>query len=232
MISDQRHDHRGTGGVGFGSALIAVLWIFCLVVGVIGFWNPGVFAAKTDATEPPAAPLDVQLSDAPPELDAAPPTPQTPADAPPPLADVPAAAPALPAISAPAPETAVVAAAPSAAIAFAVPNPNAVASRSTHRAAGPGGPAQIRHIVYGRGEGVQPRPQYPPEAVADREQGTVGLRFMVNPSGSVENVEVVSPSDWPLLNEAAARAVRDTWHFAPGNERIYEVNIVWHLNSL
>jgi periplasmic protein TonB len=100
--------------------------------------------------------------------------------------------------------------------------PQAVPQRT---AAGP--PAvrapQVTHLVFGQGEGRQPAPEYPREAALAGEEGTVGLRFTVDVDGSVLTVEVSSPSPWPLLNQAAARAVRDQWRFVSGGPRTFQV---------
>jgi TonB family protein len=82
-----------------------------------------------------------------------------------------------------------------------------------------------RRIVYGRGEGVQPAPQYPIEAVLDQEQGTVVVRFTVNEEGRVDNAAAFVPCQWPLLNQEAVRTIRETWRFAAGAARFYEVAI-------
>jgi protein TonB len=88
----------------------------------------------------------------------------------------------------------------------------------------------VSHLTLGQGEGRQPPPMYPREAVIGRQEGTVGLRFTVGEDGRVVSVDVISPSPWPLLNQAAARAVRETWHFVPGPRRIYDVPIEFQLN--
>jgi protein TonB len=86
-------------------------------------------------------------------------------------------------------------------------------------------------LTFGEGEGRQPPPEYPRQAILARQQGTVGLRFTVGEDGRILSVEVTLPSRWPLLNQAAERAVRDTWRFNPGPRRIYEVPIEFDLNQ-
>jgi protein TonB len=100
---------------------------------------------------------------------------------------------------------------------------------------GGGGPARasapgaVRHLTFGVGEGRQPSPEYPREAGIAREQGTVVVRFTVGEDGSVLAAQVQSPCRWPLLNQAAVRAVRDRWHFQPGAMRSFDVSIEFEL---
>ena len=59
-----------------------------------------------------------------------------------------------------------------------------------------------------------PKPEYSEEARRKCLQGTVELRFIVGPDGSVQQVEVVKPLGMGL-DEAAIATVR-TWKFEPG----------------
>ena len=87
----------------------------------------------------------------------------------------------------------------------------------------------VAELTLGEGEGNQPPPAYPREAVLEHQEGTVKLRFHVDARGKVSEVTVVNPSPWPLLNEAAREAILETWHFPPGKPRIYEVPIQFQL---
>ncbi len=89
----------------------------------------------------------------------------------------------------------------------------------------------VVHLVYGQGDGDQPRPDYPEEAALEHQEGTVTLRFTVDAAGRVGNVQVTRSSPWPLLNQAAQRAVRDTWHFSAGAPRIFDVPIQFQLGG-
>ena len=90
----------------------------------------------------------------------------------------------------------------------------------------------VQHLTYGHGEGRQPAPIDPYEAALAHQQGTVVVRFTVDANGNVTGADAVSPSPWPLLNQAAVRAVRDTWHFsAAGAPRAYEVSIQFKLKE-
>jgi periplasmic protein TonB len=91
-------------------------------------------------------------------------------------------------------------------------------------------PPVVQQLTLGQGEGRQPSPEYPREAQIDGEEGTVVVRFNVDTEGSVRTVQAISPCRWPLLNQSALRAVRDTWRFAPGPPRLYEVRIRFEIS--
>lgn len=129
---------------------------------------------------------------------------------------------------------------PSPAIAFALPveGPTRIveASRAeytrppvTNTVAVAAPPAQT--LVYGRGEGKQPEPEYPLAARRQGQEGTVVVRFTVGENGRVLTAEAFSPSPWPLLNEAALRVVRERWRFRGGPTRIYDVAIRFNLSK-
>jgi protein TonB len=216
-----------------------VIWLACLVIGLVGLLIPsGTPAGAPAATSQPAADapetLNVDVTNLPlPPLDAD----QTPA--PVETAD---AAEQPPDAAAPAGPPPMLAALASPDIAFEKPVSGPVRIVSAALAARNSAPASTAastvqaaiplsrrtnpsRIVYGRGEGVQPAPQYPIEAVLDHEQGTVVVRFTVNPQGIVDNAEAFLPCPWPLLNQAAVRAVLETWRFSAGRARFYEVSI-------
>jgi protein TonB len=60
-----------------------------------------------------------------------------------------------------------------------------------------------------------PRPDYPREAVNTGQQGRVKLLVTVATDGTVSAASVEVSSGYPLLDEAALRAVRK-WIFIPG----------------
>jgi TonB family protein len=88
----------------------------------------------------------------------------------------------------------------------------------------------IETLTFGRGEGRQPAPQYPRQALRERQEGSVVVQFSVGENGRVMAAETVDPSPWPLLNEAAVRTVRQQWRFSPGSVRVYEVSIRFEMN--
>ncbi len=90
-------------------------------------------------------------------------------------------------------------------------------------------PAPVQ-LTLGEGEGDQPPPAEPPEAVLDGEEGTVVVRMTVDEDGRVREAEAVVPSRWLLLNNAAVRTIRTTWRFRKGPVRIYEVSIEFVIN--
>jgi protein TonB len=203
-----------------------VLWVACLIVGLLGMWltKPPI-APPTPPAKKPEPPLQAEVLKV--ELEPtvlppqAAPDPSLPA---PPVDQPPAAPPPLPEV-----------AAPSAAMAFAQPIEGAVRLVPLNRA----NPARlsivaapvIQRLTYGLGEGRQPEPDYPQEAVDAGQQGVVGVRFKVDTDGRVVAAQIILPSPWPLLNQSALRAVRETWHFGPGPPRLYDVSITFHLNQ-
>lgn len=60
-----------------------------------------------------------------------------------------------------------------------------------------------------------PEPQYPALARRMGYQGTVELKILVNRSGMVEEMQVVSSSGYPVLDQSALTAVQ-RWRFEPG----------------
>lgn len=221
--------------------LVLVLWVFCLTVGWLGFVLPYERSKLVCLCEEPVQfeKLEVELTepDTPPvQPPPAPNAPPPPPDAltPPPLAQpsspLPLAAPSAPPV---------VAVAPSPAVAFALPvvNPTRVvqvASAASYQAAsGPAQPAPPapQQLVFGSGEGKQPKPTYPAQAVREGQEGTVVVRLMVGPDGRVTSAEAHAPSPWPLLNESALRTVRRLWRFQPGPLRAFEVAIRFELEK-
>jgi protein TonB len=193
------------------SILTFVLWFGCLGVGVSGFLLPYTHPQPPPVVLPPihAELLNVQITQQRSPLRQA----RAPAIAqaqPPPPPDA-LATPQAPELTA--------VAAPSAAIAFALP------------VAGPPHPATVRELTYGEGEGQQPAPEYPRESVLARQEGVVVIRFVVGQDGHVLSADAVTPSPWPLLNQAALRAVTQTWRFAPGAVHSYEVSIQFQLRQ-
>lgn len=92
-------------------------------------------------------------------------------------------------------------------------------------------PHDVQRLTFGQGEGRQPAPEYPLEAVLARQEGVVLVLFTVDPDGRVTSAQAIAPSPWPILNQAAVRCVRDTWRFPPGSARSYEVSIEFRLNQ-
>jgi protein TonB len=180
-----------------------VLWCTCLTIGAIGLRPPARQTAR--AVEPP---IDAELLN----VEAMSPRP-TVKESPP---------------SAPAPPVQPIVAVPTPAIAFAEPMnaPIHLVEAPSIASAQP----SIIHLTFGEGEGQQPPPEYPPEAVIDGQEGTVVVRLTVGEDGRVSDATAASPCPWPLLNSAAVRAVRTTWRFRKGPVRSYEVSIQFQLN--
>jgi TonB family protein len=68
------------------------------------------------------------------------------------------------------------------------------------------------------GKVAQPRPPYPEAARAERRRGQLYLSIVVNPDGSVSDVQITKPLD-ELLDKTAVETVR-TWRFnvSPGGK--------------
>jgi protein TonB len=209
-----------------------VLWLVCLGVGLVGFFLQYPWPRPPPKEPPPvvAQRINVQIAD---QAIAQPQTGAPSAVTPPAQPQPPA--PVAPAVAVPAPPLAAVAhLLPAPSFALAVEGPHrvvdakaAVPVQAAPAVAPPAnGPQQL---TYGQGEGRQPAPEYPREAVLDREEGTVIVRFTVDENGHVTSAEASTSSRWPALNHAAVRAVRDTWRFPPGPPRNYEVSIQFQL---
>lgn len=76
---------------------------------------------------------------------------------------------------------------------------------------GGSGMSDARRIAGGR----MPAPSYPAAARRGNQTGTVVVEFVVGETGSVISAYAKRPCPWPLLNDAAVKAVR-RWKFPPG----------------
>jgi protein TonB len=239
-----------------------VLWLGCLAVGIGGLVLRYPRALPPDHEPPPAIAgvLNVDVTEhlAQPEARSpAPPPAALPPEALPPLQ--PPSPPQEVAAPAAPPLTAV--AAPSPAIAFAVPvegptrvvdarqagppppraAPPAAATAPSPQSAVPPVAARASpgaatdappQLLAEDGEGRQPAPEYPREAKLARQQGTVVLRVTLGRGGRVVNVDLGTPSSSALLNQAAARTVREKWGpFPKHSPGIYEVIVEFKLNE-
>ncbi len=207
-----------------------VLWLGCLAVGELGFCLPYAHP-HLPAKEP--EPIQVEnlkielTNEVPPPPDVAPPPP-----------DVPQPPSALDAVTPPEAPAMIPVAKPNPAPAFALPvkgpTREVEAKQASHSR-----PAQVaeaahpavQHLTYGQGEGKQPAPDYPRESIIARQQGSVRIRFSVGEDGRVGMAQVVGSCPWPLLNQAALRAVRDRWRFQTGPARLYEVSVNFQLKQ-
>jgi protein TonB len=198
--------------------LTFVVWIVCLAIGLLGLLLP-----YSRPHRPVKTPESVKVQRLVVELSKEPLTPNE--DEHPP-GSLSSSAP-LPADAMAPPPIAV--AQPSAAIAFAVPveGPTRVVPFDQATYAKPSSPATpaVQRLTFGQGEGRQPSPQYPVQAIQQHQEGTVVVRLVVGESGKVSSAEATQPCPWPLLNEAALRAVRQQWRFPPGDLRVYDVAI-------
>lgn len=214
---------RRAQGPGMIQIITLVLWLLFLIVGLLGMWltHPPPAPAAPPRKPEPTPKTEVLKVDLEPMV--LPQTAQDPSQPPPPSDQPLPAVPPLPEVAAYNPS-----------IAFAQPIDGLVRLVSRGQA-NPGRVAVVRapviqRLVYGRGEGAQPEPDYPEEAFDAGEEGVVGVRFKVDSDGRVIDAQAFSPSRWPLLNQAAVQSIRDTWRFPPGPPRIYEVSITYRIN--
>lgn len=205
-----------------------VLWLGCLCIGLLGFAFPYSMPQPIPNVPPVTVEvLNVELSHEPfPEVAPPPSSLLTP---PPPEELV------QPRIPQP-----VVVAEPSPAVAFAVsvegPAQVVEDAAAAHNRADAvtttavSAPAP-RALTFGQGEGKQPAPDYPRQAIREGQEGTVVVQLTVGPNGRVVAAEASTPSPWPLLDESALRTIRSRWRFSPGDLRAYEVAIRFQLDK-
>jgi periplasmic protein TonB len=203
--------------------LILVVWVVCLAVGLLGLMLP--YARPHQFVK---VPQPVKIEKLVVELKSTPPAPIQTERLPAPGSFVPLPADAM----APPP---IPVAQPSAAIAFAVPveGPTRVVPFDQAAYAKPSQTASptAQGLGFGQGEGKQPSPFYPAQAIQQHQEGTVVVRLKVAESGQVSSAEATQPSPWPLLNQSALRTVRQQWRFPAGDERVYEVAIRFQITT-
>jgi periplasmic protein TonB len=213
------------------SIVAAAIWTSCLAIGVIGIVIPYARPVLAKKEERPlqAQLLNVELTTDPiPPLETSAPPPEI---LTPPAISEPVAPPSAPAL--------IPVAAPSSAIAFAVPvaGPTRVVTAEQASYAIPMEVARaeapapvVKQLTFGHGEGKQPI-EYPARAESEGQEGIVRILFTVGVDGRTVSAEIASRSPWPLLNEAALKAVRERWRFKPGPIRRYEVPINFKLRK-
>lgn len=228
-----RRNATARQGIAWTGVLTLVLWTGCLTIGALGFMLPYT-RPQPPAKQPEpvqAEILNVELTSDPlPPPNIAPPPPDP--SQPPPLTD--------PEITPPAPPMIAVAQ-PSPAIAFALPVEGPTRIVEANQAAYVAPPAETRtapvtappvqQLVHGQGEGRQPAPDYPPQALRAGQEGTVRVRFSVGDNGRVIAAEAAAPCPWGLLNTSAVRVVRERWRFPAGAIRLYEVAIRFEIRK-
>jgi periplasmic protein TonB len=191
-----------------------VFWLACVAVGVVGSaWHTSFMN-----TVPPLSvkQLTIAVSTDIPLTPDASPSPANPAVAPVALP------PAPPALTTPSP-----------AIDLAAPMPivNIAAPSTVHIAVGlhpASAAALVHHLVLGQGEAQFIRLTYPEEAQLSDEEGSVGVQFTQGDDGHVSEAHLARPSRWPILNEAALKAVRQS-PFPPGQPGSYDISFEFKL---
>ncbi|HVR37258.1 MAG TPA: energy transducer TonB [Methylomirabilota bacterium] len=209
-----------------------VLWSASLSIGVLGFTLPYARPQAPPAAPPPlqAQRIHVELADHPFPSHELPSSSIAPLAVPPPPPEPMRVTEAAPMIAVAEPLPAVDFALPVEAPARIVEPAQATHRRpvETNRIQTAAAPA-VQSLTYGQGEGRQPAPRYPRLAIREGQEGTVLIRLSVNENGRVMSATAVSPSPWPLLNDAALEAVRQRWRFSPGSLRYFEVPIRFEL---
>jgi TonB family protein len=104
---------------------------------------------------------------------------------------------------------------PTPAIPFARPVPRPANTVAARQAAPASSEPPVQRLTFGSGAG--------------RQEGVVLVRFRVDENGSVSSAHVVERCPFSLLNQSAARTIRDEWRFPPGPVRVYEVSITFQL---
>jgi protein TonB len=210
-----------------------VVWMCCAAIGAFGLTtaypaptvrSPNVPPVQAEILQVQLAPRDHDLP-APQPLPASPPTLTPPTLQPialPPQTSLATVAEPTPLVAFPLPLERPVR--------LAEPDQATLATLETTPGANPAPGPPVQTLAYGHGEGRQPAPEYPRQAMREGQEGVVTLRFSVGESGRVLAAETVSATPWPLLNNAALRAVRERWRFRPGPPRLYEVAIRFELH--
>ncbi|MBD3812754.1 MAG: energy transducer TonB, partial [Betaproteobacteria bacterium] len=63
-----------------------------------------------------------------------------------------------------------------------------------------------------------PKPPYPALSKRLGEEGVVRLNILVNPDGSVAQLEIVKSSGYARLDESARKTVLSSWKFEPARQ--------------
>lgn len=211
-------------------------WVLILWVGLLGFLvsyeRPRVVSAELSESLPPIEWVDVELSGdrfSQPQSSPAPEFPDPPAL----LKPLPQSEP-LPLVDL---------AMPSEDIVFALPTPITIMEPGVEKEAAAAyrpdvqerqnnqsGPS-IEPLTFGSGQGNQPAPRYPSQAIREGQEGEVNVVFTVAPSGRVVEAEAVRPCPWPMLNREALRVIKDRWRFPRGETRRFQVTIRFELTQ-
>jgi protein TonB len=216
--ADQHDDEE----IGLVPVLTLVIWVTCVVVAVLG----KVLQTPRPPPTTQPTPIDAALVKVDLEQPAAP---ELAAAQPPALRDAPQAPP-LPAVALPSPAIAMEmpVEGPSRLVTPALAAPQQTTANPAARAVSAN---QVQRLTFGQGEGRQPAPDYPTEAIYRHEEGVVVILMTVGQDGHVMSARVQVPCPFAILNQAALRAVRQTWHFPAGPVRNYEIAIQFELTQ-
>jgi protein TonB len=237
MVSEQttsakglQADHWFRDEISLCSITLSAIWLLCVIVGGLGLILP---YTRVRAIAPPSPPVQAEILNV--ELTT---QPLAPPESLPPL-NISKPPPLLQPVTVPTAPPLIAVAEPSPAIAFALPvegptrvvEANQAAYVQTAARTNSVAPPVVQTLIFGQGEGKQPAPEYPRQAIRQGQEGKIMVRFVVGETGKVTDAEVAVRSPWPLLNEAAVRTVRNHWRFRPGSTRVYEVQIRFELGK-
>ncbi|MDR3229585.1 MAG: energy transducer TonB [Puniceicoccales bacterium] len=234
----------------FAALLTFVLWAGCAGVGLCGILGEMPSNTPKNTASKPAPTvaklIRVELADSPEMPPPQTPNSDTPDVAPPPAMPLPLPAPAPTPVAPTPPNTpALLPVAAPETVVFPLPveGPTQIVPAEQAAYAAPAAPpapaapiglatpAAPMRLVFGVGDGRQPKPNYPEIAIRRNQTGTVRIRFEVDADGRVTSAEISQPCLYDVLNEAARSAVRHRWRFPKGEIRTYEVDIKFELRS-
>ncbi|MFH0727540.1 MAG: energy transducer TonB [Pseudomonadota bacterium] len=69
---------------------------------------------------------------------------------------------------------------------------------------------------------IEKNKKYPEEAKKNHMEGTVSLKFIITPDGTIRNTEVAKSSRHPMLDDAAIKALKDAAPFPKPPERFFK----------
>jgi protein TonB len=78
--------------------------------------------------------------------------------------------------------------------------------------------------------GDRPQPPYPPMALSENEQGSVGLSMTVDDTGVVTQITLKESSGYPILDRSTQEFIKRHWHILPANgSHFFETTITYKI---
>ena len=72
---------------------------------------------------------------------------------------------------------------------------------------------------------IQKHFRYPNQAVIDKTQGDVWIRFIIDKNGNVTNIKALGPQNGKILEQEAIRVVSKLPKFIPGKKEGNETSV-------